>query len=241
MLSDTRLGVGRRGCRTSGCTGAGAHRYSLNIQCRCAGPVNLGVGRLLGTSIGRVTLGTQGMMKSLAPLVGLLVLLVGQVLVISGDISTGLPVVAFLYSGALIGMLGAVARTDCEVRTRRGLAWCVVVSLTLASGAVLVLLEHRDYQITVVNATGFTVRDVVIMFDDRAVMQAPHLEPGERIILRTRTAAPCGRKWALCGAEALDYESCSNTALGYTETIVLRQRGGPTVEGGWWYERLIWA
>jgi hypothetical protein len=181
------------------------------------------------------------MMKSLASLVGLLVLLVGQVLVISGDISTGLPVVAFLYSGALIGMLGAVVRTNCEVRTRRSLAWCVVVSLTLAAGAVLVLLEHRYYQITVVNATSFTIRNVVIMFDDRAVMRAQHLEPGQRIILRTTTAAPCGSKWALCDAAALDYESCSNTALGYTETIVLTQRGGPTVEGGWWYERLIWA
>ena len=48
--SSERLGAGAvvaNGCsRTSGCTGAGAHRCFGFIPCRRAGPVNLGVRRL---------------------------------------------------------------------------------------------------------------------------------------------------------------------------------------------------
>jgi membrane-bound ClpP family serine protease len=180
------------------------------------------------------------------PFAGLLVLVVGGILLISGDFSAGLPRAVFLACGLALMLFGAVVRTDCPEGTRVRLAGWALAGIALLVGTAFVGFERGVYQITVVNATGETLKTVSIVLEGGEIMGVDDLPAGGVAVVRTRTdtQSECGEKRVLAECAdwvaAEDYVSCNGTFLGYTDEITVRHNClALQIKSGRWFDRLV--
>jgi hypothetical protein len=177
--------------------------------------------------------------------IGAMALIITAVLVISGDLSYGPVLLGIGYCAALVVAIGTVGQIRCGFRTRLWLVLGVVAVLTCVTVAHLVANERRLYQVTVTNESGVVLDDIQFQFADGTSKSLRRLAPMQSRTLRVQTAAGCEPKrlWIEAGSGTPSYaerrvESCSGTALGYTEQVCVTVGLEVRSRRSEWYTRL---